>query len=367
MSTAAVGGGGAAGAAGAAPTGASAPAGQASPPGGEMPSSAGQNNAKKGPVVEHKGQPSPSAGKAPGQPKPEARPDWWKKLDLKMGESSESLEFESPDQLVDRMRRERAQNLAWQRKNSQIEARAKALEAAAGDPIAAARALNPDFDFDQEAIRRVSELYQLEQMDPKDRALQEREAKLAEYERREQERQRAELEAQAQQVQEANRARWQKKILEAIDEVAGESDGNPDEADYKATVLLPAVAGVLFHARQMNPEGDPDLELSPKEVAHEVRRLHGRTFERNLSRASIDKVLPVVGKQLDAMDDATLLSKLGPQRIARIVKAHLDQTNGVRNAPAPAPEPVADKSSARGTDDERNRLLGIKGRAPPRL
>jgi hypothetical protein len=332
-----------------------------------MPSSAGQNNAKKGPVVEHKGQPSPSAGKAPGQPKPEARPDWWKKLDLKMGESSESLEFESPDQLVDRMRRERAQNLAWQRKNSQIEARAKALEAAAGDPIAAARALNPDFDFDQEAIRRVSELYQLEQMDPKDRALQEREAKLAEYERREQERQRAELEAQAQQVQEANRARWQKKILEAIDEVAGESDGNPDEADYKATVLLPAVAGVLFHARQMNPEGDPDLELSPKEVAHEVRRLHGRTFERNLSRASIDKVLPVVGKQLDAMDDATLLSKLGPQRIARIVKAHLDQTNGVRNAPAPAPEPVADKSSARGTDDERNRLLGIKGRAPPRL
>lgn len=391
MSTAVAGAPG--GAPAAAPSGASAqggtqangaggaPAGGAKAPGGEMPNKAGTNPGvqRRQPVVEHKGQPGAQAkppaqaGEAPkGDPKAPADPnaqrpgesqaDWWKRLNLKIGGAEETLEFDDPKDLVAYLQRSEAQKRALQKREVQIQARQKALELAAQDPIAAAKVLDPNFDPDAFALQRVQEMYELEQMDPKDRQIREYEQKLQRIEQERAEAERAQQEAAEKQAQEASRARWEKKIQEAIKESRGDEAPDPD---YDVTVLLPAVAGVMYHARQLNPEGDPELELTPQEIAKEVRALHGKTFERQLTRANLDKVLPVASKQLAGLPDGVLLQKLGTPLVERIVKAHLEATRG---GPAPAAPMPGDGERAIQSDDDRNEILGFrKGRAPPRL
>lgn len=396
MSVAAVGAAGTAGAAGGAP----APAGGGAPanPGQSAPTPTGPGKSamppgvqrRSEPVVEKKGAPAAdpraastagdpkSASEAPkSPPKPPAtkaqppqppQPEFWRRMELKTGgDSPEVLEFDTPDQLAARLQREIASNKAWQRKNAQIEARARALDAAKGDPIAAAKALaGEDFDPDQWALQRVNELYELEQMDPKDRQIKDYERQLAEVQRREQEAARQQLEQQEQMQRDAAQKRWKQKLVDAINEVAGPADGSPEDVEYRMSVLMPAVAGVMYHARQYIAEiGDPTLEPTAQEIAAEVRKQHGRTFERQFNKVGVDKLLPATLKHIDGLADGALLEKLGADRVARIVRAHLNATGG---APAPAPAPPESDGSIIQSDDDRARELGIvKGRRPPRL
>ncbi len=230
--------------------------------------------------------------------------------------------------------------------------------------------LDPNFDFDQAAIARVNELYQREQMDPRDREIQDHKAKLADYERQETERTTAETKRVEQESQKANRSRWEKKIGEAVREVAA-AEGLSDNVDYKFHSVLPQVAGVLFHARQQNPEGDPALELTPQEVAREVLKMRRMEFDHGLAKAPHDRIWPHASKSLDTLPDAQLVSALGPKLIARIVKAHLEATNPSRAAAASFtdPEPTnADPTARKLTaEEERREMLGLGSKPPPRM
>lgn len=333
---------------------------------------------RREPVVEKKAEPidpkappktQPKAdAKAPPKPTVEAKPDWWKKVEL--GKDSEPLEFGSADEATNHFRRLDAQSRAWQKKQAQIEAKERALEQAGGDPIKAARVLNPDFDPDAYAIQRVNELYQLEQMDPKDRQIQEHQKKLADYERQETERTTAETKRVEQEAQKANRSRWEKKLGDAVREVA-EAEGFAENVDYKFGAILPQVAGVLFHARQQNPEGDPALELTPQEVAREVLKMRRLDFDTALAKAPHERVWPHASKSLDTLPDTQLMSALGQKLVARIVKAHLEATNPSRAAAASFtdPAPPEDNPNARKLtpEEDRRELLGMGSRPPPRM
>lgn len=353
-----------------------APSGGKAAPGGQMPSPAGANNGgtreaapgvqRREPVVERKGAPPPAKADPSAQKPGETQAEWWRRMELDLGEANGGkarFEFNSPEELQSHLRRAEAQNRAFQRKQAAMDARQRALEQAAKDPVKAAKVLDPNWDPDQFALQRVQELYEAQQLTPEQRQIKEYEAKIKEFESAQETREREAAEAADRELHETNQKRWKQVLGEAIKETG---DGTPEDASYVEGVLLPAVAGVLFHARQMNPEGDPALDLTPQEVAREVRRLHGRTFEKQLAKYPADKLLPQVTKHLDGLDDATLLKTLGSDRIARIVKAHLESTRG---GPPVAAQTGAhrDDTPVRGGDDERNQLLGIKGRAPPRL
>ncbi len=300
------------------------------------------------PGAHSQGTPPPAA--KPPKPQPAAQnPDWWKKLDLKIGDATETLEFDTPDQLVDRLRRSEASNKSWQQKNTQIEAAARRLAEMGKDPAAAMRALNPDFDPQAWAIEQARAAYEAEQAkaaDPHKWELEQRDARIKEFEAKEQAAAKKQADEADNAQRELNRKRWQERIIEAIDEIAVNENGEPEDADYKATVLLPAVAGVIYQARklnpthlptgQANPNYDPSLDLTPREVAQAVRQQHARTFDRGLGKAPLAKVLPQALKHLSAADDAGVLKHLGPELVARIVKAHLESTNPY-SRPTPVP------------------------------
>lgn len=351
-----------------------------------------EKKAPPGQTGAHRQDPAPAPA-APAAPKTDAKdakpapkphnPDWFKKIDLKIGDETESVEFDTPEAVIDRLRRNEAQLRAWQRKADPLEKRGRALEEAAKNPREALKVINPDYDFDADAIARVNELYEAERLkneDPGKWGIQQRDAQIAEYKRKEQERATAETRAQVQAAQQQSRQRWQAKIVEAINEVAA-AEGMQENVDFKATTVLPAVAGVMFHARQenpqtlpsgeTNPEYDPDLEITPREVAQRVLKLRRQEFEAGLSRAAPTRVLPMALKHFDGLDDAGFLEAIGPDRVARIVKAHLQSTDPGR-VPAPTmPDPTGGTDytahTASDIESERKKVMSIGERKIPRF
>lgn len=331
---------------------------------------------KKGPVVEHKGAP-PAGGASPNAaggkddrgghsfdtkdaaPKPPApaAPEKPKpvRVRMKIGGNEEVEEFESQEHMEREFQRRTAEARALQRRESQISARAKAIEEAAAaadtDPFSVIKAINPTWT--DEKIRdymhaQLKKEYDAEQMSPEQKAIAERDAELAKYRKAEEDRKAEEAKAAHEKLQEAERQRYERMMLEAIKETAEEGDDD----DYQSGVLLRDVASIYLQSRQYIrslKEADPDLdttalELTPREISMKVRQMHARTFDRQLAKAPDTRIVPAAIKRLAALPDDRLLSSLGPDVVARIVKAHVAATD-----PFKAPPPVI-PSSAPATD-----------------
>lgn len=315
----------------------------------------------------------PAARPAPKAPEKKPEPPkepYWKRLVTKGPDGKEHVEeYDSEEHYANERRREKADLLRLRQKQDAYERTRKAIEGK--DPVEALKQLNPDFDpkrFAYETTYADFEAAEQQKADPQGWELKQAQEKLAAFERDKAEREAAEERRKAAETAKAHQARWTRTITETLRELGADLD-SPDGQDYANTVLAPDVAGIMWAARKENPEHDPDLELSPKEIAAMVTRLHGQTFERGFAKAPPERLWSGMQPHLSKMDDAGLLKQLGPELTARVVKAHLAAAQAPA-APVTEPAlPAAPKPAAtehRFSDDDRRAALGMKFRSPPR-
>lgn len=274
-------------------------------------------------------------GKTPEPPKKD--PIKWK---MKFDGKEEEMEFRDLEHLRMEFQRREGISRTYRRDQDAIQRAKKAIDQAKKNPLDVLKELNPDFDFDAEAEKRIIERYKLEQMDPKERELLQTRQELERFKQAEEQQKKTAEEQRLSQEAARLRDQWGREWGTAL-------NGLGYAPEYTKAVLIPRMADVA----EMNLEHD--MGLSAQDMAAMVQ----------------EQVHNEVQGFLRSHDGDSLLAALGPDVVNKVVSAHLRKAQAPEvptTPPMGAPPPAAPDAPI--SDDDRRRLVGVeRGRSAPRM